>query len=248
MKRVAWRFASVLGMALLCSSASSPPSPTAPPERRGISGRYLSTGDSTKTVALKPLASDIYRVVADGWEGVGFLNGGLYWGVFHALPDVSTKLHGTHRGKLQPDGSLAVHGEFPGGGGKPFDVVWTPDRAGAAKGPPRSEPKIVVAPPSDEELPKFGDFVYVDELPEAITKVPPSYPQAAREANVDGTVLVQVLVGKDGRVVDTRVIKSIPGLDEAAATAARQWVFKPAMAGGKPVAVWVAVPVRFTLH
>ena len=81
-----------------------------------------------------------------------------------------------------------------------------------------------------------------------MTKVPPVYPEVARAANIDGTVLVQALVGKDGHVKDTKVLRSIPPLDDAAVNAVRQWVFKPARTAGKPVAVWVAVPVRFTLH
>jgi protein TonB len=108
--------------------------------------------------------------------------------------------------------------------------------------------QLVVAPPSEDELPKFGEYVYVEELPEAVTKVPPVYPDMAREASVDGTVLVQALVGKDGKVMDTKVVKSIPMLDAAAVAAVKQWVFKPALSNNKPVAVWVAVPVRFTLH
>jgi protein TonB len=108
--------------------------------------------------------------------------------------------------------------------------------------------QIVVAPPTEEELPKFGEYVYVEELPEAITRVAPQYPDLAREAGVDGTVMVQALVGKDGRVRDTRVVKSIPMLDAAAVTAVKQWVFKPALSNNKPVAVWVAVPVKFSLH
>lgn len=108
--------------------------------------------------------------------------------------------------------------------------------------------QIVVAPPTEEELPKFGEYVYVEELPEAIHKEAPQYPDLAREASVDGTVMVQALVGKDGRVKDTRVVKSIPMLDAAATAAVRQWVFKPALSNNKPVAVWVAVPVKFTLH
>ena len=107
--------------------------------------------------------------------------------------------------------------------------------------------EIVVAPP-DDALPAFGEYVYVEELPEAITKVNPAYPDIAREANVDGTVMVQALVGKDGKVKDTKVVKSIPMLDAAAVAAVKQWVFKPALSNNKPVAVWVAVPVRFSLH
>jgi protein TonB len=108
--------------------------------------------------------------------------------------------------------------------------------------------QIVVAPPSDDDMPKFGDYVYVEELPEAVTRIPPNYPDMAREAGVDGTVMVQALVGKDGRVRDVRVVKSIPMLDDAAKAAVRQWVFKPALSTNKPVAVWVGVPVKFSLH
>jgi len=107
--------------------------------------------------------------------------------------------------------------------------------------------EIVVAP-SEEELPKFGDYVYVEEMPEPITRVTPTYPDLAREAGVDGTVMVQALVNKDGKVKDVRVVKSIPMLDDAAKAAVRQWVFKPALSNNKPVAVWVAVPVKFSLH
>lgn len=107
---------------------------------------------------------------------------------------------------------------------------------------------IVVAPPTEDELPKYGEYVYVEELPEAITKVAPTYPDIAREAGVDGTVMVQALVGKDGKVKDTKVVKSIPMLDQSAISAVRAWVFKPALSNNKPVAVWVAVPVRFSLH
>lgn len=115
---------------------------------------------------------------------------------------------------------------------------------------------ITVAPlpppgPVDSDsnvLPKFGDYVYVEEHPEALTRVSPAYPDEARRAGVDGTVMVQALVLRDGNVGDTRIVKSVPGLDDAAVAAVRQWRFKPGMAKGQPVAVWVGVPVRFTLH
>ena len=107
---------------------------------------------------------------------------------------------------------------------------------------------IVVAPPQEDALPGFGEYVYTDELPEKITHVQPVYPDIAREAGVDGTVMVQALVGKDGRVKDVRVVKSIPMLDAAAIQAVKGWVFKPALSNNKPVAVWVGCPVKFSLH
>jgi TonB family protein len=57
-------------------------------------------------------------------------------------------------------------------------------------------------------------------------------------------------VGKDGRVLDvvTAPGGSIPLLDDAALEAARRWVFKPALANGHPVIVWVALRFDFSLR
>ena len=90
---------------------------------------------------------------------------------------------------------------------------------------------------SSERLPVFGEFVSVDELPEPIEKVPPKYPQTPQWAGVGGTVIVHALIGRDGLVKETKVVHSIPGLDEAAVTAIAQWKFKPAKSNGEPVAV-----------
>lgn len=104
------------------------------------------------------------------------------------------------------------------------------------------------APPSIDPVPSIHDWVYYDEEPAIVSQVKPEYPDMAREAGVDGTVQLRVLVGKDGRVKDVHVDQSIPLLDKAAVAAARQWVFTPALSNGHPVMVWVAVPIRFTLH
>ena len=52
------------------------------------------------------------------------------------------------------------------------------------------------------------------------------------------------LVDLDGSVRDVKVIRSVPLLDDAAATALRRWRFTPALANGHPVRVWIALPVR----
>jgi len=90
--------------------------------------------------------------------------------------------------------------------------------------------------------------VHVDELPVAITRVPPQYPDAARAAGTQGTVQLEALVKIDGTVGDVRVDVSVPGLDEAAKACVRQWTFKPGMSAGKPVEAWVGVPISFRLH
>ncbi len=73
----------------------------------------------------------------------------------------------------------------------------------------------------------------------------PEYPKPAREAGVQGTVVVAALVCRDGQVLDTRILKSVPMLDQAASDAVRQWRFRPALRDGMPVATWIEVPIRF---
>jgi protein TonB len=99
-----------------------------------------------------------------------------------------------------------------------------------------------------DSLPAFGDYVFVDELPEPLHRVSPIYPLPAIQAGVEGTVVVQALVCAPGQLNGTRVVRSIPMLDAAAEDAVRQWVFAPALANGEPVAVWVGIPVKFSLH
>ena len=101
-------------------------------------------------------------------------------------------------------------------------------------------------PPADTDDP----VEYVEELPSVVKEVKPDYPSMAREAGVEGLVLVRVLVGRNGRVIDVRLSEKqqIPLLNEAALAAARKWVFTPGLANGHPVTCWTAIPFRFRLH
>jgi protein TonB len=102
---------------------------------------------------------------------------------------------------------------------------------------------LVIA--ASDDLPAQGEFVYYEDAPVAVQAPPPAYPDFAREAQIQGKVTLHVLVGKDGRVKDVKVFKGVTGLNDAAITAVRKWVFKPALSNNKPVAVWVEVPVDF---
>jgi protein TonB len=253
--RRAYTAAAGLAAALLFPPAEAP-ADDVQRATQTLEGRYLADGDATKAVTITPLARGVYRVVAEQWEGVGLFDGTSYWGVFrHGRPPSPPGLAGacgTHQVLLGPDGSLAVRGEFTAGRTGSFETVWKPERIATppALPIPRFEHPVWPreAPPAPNGLPKLGDYVYVEELPEAVRKVVPIYPQAARDAGIEGTVLIQALVGEDGLVKETRVTKSSPGLDESAEASVRQWVLKPARTKEKPVAVWVAVPVRFSLR
>lgn len=79
---------------------------------------------------------------------------------------------------------------------------------------------------------------------------PPRYPVAARRFGQQGTVLLDVLVDKTGRVNDLRVHKSsgYGRLDEAALKSVRDWLFEPGRRDGQEVEMWVQVPVRFQIR
>jgi len=87
--------------------------------------------------------------------------------------------------------------------------------------------------------------------PPAVTfRVTPRYPREARQARVEGTVLLRVIVGRDGAVErEIQVIRSLPALDAAAIAAIAQWRFSPALGhSGQPVRVIIEVPFRFFLR
>lgn len=96
-------------------------------------------------------------------------------------------------------------------------------------------------------LPKFGTFVAYDSRPEPIKYVAPDYPELAKQAGIEGTVVAQLLIGTDGRVYDVKVMKGPEIFHAAVMAAARKCVFTPAKQRDKPVAVWVAVPFIFSL-
>jgi len=84
--------------------------------------------------------------------------------------------------------------------------------------------------------------------PTKIRDAAPLYPQVAQAARVQGTVILEAVIGVDGRVVEARVLRSIPLLDQAALDAVRQWRYTPTLLNGVPVAVVMTVTVTFTLR
>ena len=84
--------------------------------------------------------------------------------------------------------------------------------------------------------------------PKKIKDVAPIYPPIAQSARVSGIVIIETTIGTDGRVIDARIIRSIPLLDQAALAAVRQWEFTPVLLNGAPVPVIMSVTVNFTLQ
>jgi len=87
------------------------------------------------------------------------------------------------------------------------------------------------------------------KAPIATTKVDPLYTEVARKARIQGTVIVEAVIDRNGNVTDVRVLKPLPmGLDQEAMNAVRKWHFKPGTLNGRPVPVIFILTVNFRLQ
>jgi periplasmic protein TonB len=80
-----------------------------------------------------------------------------------------------------------------------------------------------------------------------IRKVPPTYPPLARQARIQGVVILQAQISKDGTIQNLQLISGHPMLAPAAIEAVKQWRYKPYLLNGEPVEVDTQVQVNFTL-
>jgi protein TonB len=80
-----------------------------------------------------------------------------------------------------------------------------------------------------------------------IRKVSPNYPPLARQARIQGTVILQAQISKDGSIQNLQLVSGHPMLAPAAIEAVKQWKYKPYLLNGEPVEVETQVQVNFTL-
>lgn len=71
------------------------------------------------------------------------------------------------------------------------------------------------------------------------------YPPLAKQARIQGVVVLEAVIGKDGKIQNLRVITGHPLLIKAAQDAVSQWEYKPTMLNGEPVEVVTTVTVNF---
>lgn len=77
-------------------------------------------------------------------------------------------------------------------------------------------------------------------------RVDPQYSREAAKAGIEGVVVLRAIIDKEGKVRDVTVLVSLPlGLDRAAVTAVKQWIFEPARLEGEPVEVPYTISVKF---
>jgi len=135
-----------------------------------------------------------------------------------------------------PSGSDTVTGGDPNGKGGGI-----PGGAGNAPPPP--------PPPPPPEASTVYTLATVTTAPRATYQPAPTYPELARRARIEGTVLIRAVVNPAGEVVDVRLVNG-PGMgcSEAALDAVRSWRYEPATLNGRHVAVQLEIRVTFRLN
>lgn len=87
------------------------------------------------------------------------------------------------------------------------------------------------------------------KAPIAVKRVDPIYTDVARRARVQGIVIIEAVIDRQGNVTEARVLKPLPfGLDAAALDAVRQWKFQPGTLNGEPVPVYYNLTVNFRIE
>jgi protein TonB len=81
-----------------------------------------------------------------------------------------------------------------------------------------------------------------------IHQVNPVYPPIARQTHVQGIVVMEATIDKDGEIDSLRVISGHPLLNQAAVDAVKQWKYRPATLNSEPVDVVTTITVTFTLQ
>jgi len=135
----------------------------------------------------------------------------------------------------RPEVDITPPGDF-----YPPETV-TPSRGEGGKGGAATTPDA----PTEEPL---RPFTAVDTPPVPLQAPRPPYPEWAREAGIEGTVVLKVLVGVDGIPKQVEILRGPKGLRDEAARAVSRWTFTPGLSNHRPVEVWVEVPVVFTLQ
>jgi TonB family protein len=107
--------------------------------------------------------------------------------------------------------------------------------------------QTVAAGPQNQTVHKVSEKGVT--APKVLHKIEPAYTKQAKDAQIEGTVVLNVEVHPDGRAHNMRVERSLdPGLDQKALESVEQWRFSPAKKNGEPVAVAATIEINFRLR
>ncbi len=133
-----------------------------------------------------------------------------------------------------PNGAAGVAGSVPGfSGGIPNSVI------NVVKNNPGAQPKVSSRKVTVSSGVAQGLLVH---------HVAPQYPDQAKALHLQGTVVLQAVIGKDGTVQNVKAVRGNPVLSQAAMDAVKQWRYRPYTLDGEPVEVGTEIDVKFTPH
>jgi len=109
---------------------------------------------------------------------------------------------------------------------------------------------IICSTTVDQKAEMPGAQTILEARPIYRVNPPPSYPIIARKRGYQGNVVLEVLINKQGKVIDLRVFSSsgYSILDKTAIASVHKWLFQPGMKGTEKIKMWVRVPIRFKLN
>jgi len=163
----------------------------------------------------------------------------LHNGELTAPTVIPTHVNMIKEEETPPDVSGSVIGGVPGGtdGGSEGGVP-----GGILGGIPSTAPPPPKAP-TPQRI-RLGGNVQAAKL---ISQQQPQYPPLARQARIQGTVVLHAIISKDGRIESLQVISGHPLLIQAALDAVRNWRYQPTLLNGDPVEVDTTISVIFTM-
>jgi protein TonB len=109
---------------------------------------------------------------------------------------------------------------------------------------PTAQSTSLAPPPPPAPVRVGGDI----QAPKRIFYKDPIYPAIARAAKVQGRVILEATIAKDGSVKDVKILRAVPMLDQAAVEAVSQWKYTPTTLNREPVEVIMTVTVDFALQ
>ena len=155
--------------------------------------------------------------------------------ILHAPNKIPTRVAIIIEEPLPPESPAAAIASGPLGGGDLFHDFGAPSPPAAPPSPPPSR-----VPPRIQ----LGGQIQVAKI---ISQPSPIYPPLARQARIQGSVLLHAVLDKDGRVSELQVISGHPLLVQAALDAVKQWRYRPTLLNNEPVEVDTTITVTFVL-
>ena len=139
-----------------------------------------------------------------------------------------------------PPSSIPTTDIRDGLGGAGFDAFGATGVSGVPLLPPSPAPD-----PAAQKIVRVGPGI---REPRRIAGGPPEYPLMARNARVQGTVILEAVINDRGTIERMKVLRSVPLLDAAAIAAVQNWRYTPTLLNGVPVSVLMTITINFTLQ